>query len=66
MDTSWEETQARLVAIQHEYNLLCQAWKVTNNSERGQQLRELASACLAEVQAAIQHYGEEKERAVGE
>lgn len=66
MDILWEETQAKLVSIQQEYNLICQAWKVTNNSEREQQLRALASACLGEVQATIRDYGEEKERAVGE
>ena len=66
MDTSWKETQAKLVSIQQEYNLICQAWKATSNSEREQQLRDLASACLAEVQATVQHYGGTKERAVGE
>ena len=66
MDTSWAETQARLVSIQEEYNHICRAWKVTTDSERQQQLRALASACLAELQATVQGYGEEKERVVGE
>ena len=72
MNTSWQETQAKLVSIQHEYNLICWAWKVTSNSEREQQLRALASACLAEVQATIQQYqyrennGGNMERAVGQ
>ena len=72
MNTSWQETQAKLVSIQHEYNLICWAWKVTSNREREQQLRALASACLAEVQATIQQYqyrennGGNMERAVGQ
>jgi hypothetical protein len=66
MDTSWKEAQAKLVSIQEEYNLICRAWKATSNSEREQQLRDLASECLAEVQATIQDYSGEKERAVAE
>jgi len=66
MDPAWEETKAKLISIQHEYNLICRAWKATSNSQRGKQLHALASACLAEVQATIQDYGGEKERAVGE
>jgi hypothetical protein len=62
MNISWQETQAKLVSIQHEYNLICRAWKLTSNSQREQQLRALASACLAEVQATIQRYGGEHER----
>lgn len=65
MDPVWEETKAKLVSIQREYNLICRAWKATRNSKREEQLRSLASACLAEVQATIQDYGGEKERAVG-
>ena len=57
MDICWQETQAKLVAIQEEYNLICQAWRATTNSDREHQLRDLASACLAEVQATIQQYG---------
>jgi hypothetical protein len=56
MNTSWQETQAKLVSIQHEYNLICWAWKTTSNSEREQQLRALASACLADIKVTIQHY----------
>jgi hypothetical protein len=66
MDTSWKEIQAKLVSIQQEYNLICRAWKAASNSEREHQLRDLASACLAEVQATIQDYRGEKERAVAE
>ena len=66
MDQAWEQTKAKLVSIQDEYNLICRAWKATCNRQRGEQLRALASACLAEVQATIQDYGGEKERAVGE
>lgn len=57
MTTFWQETQAKLVAIQHEYNLICRAWRTTTNSERDQQFQALASACLAEIQATIQQYG---------
>jgi hypothetical protein len=66
MNRSWQETQAKLVAIQHEYNFICRALQVTSNRQREQQLRALASACLAEVQATIQDYGGEEECAVGE
>ena len=66
MDPAWEETKAKLVSIQQEYNLICRAWRATRNSQREEQLRALASACLAEVQATIRDYGGEQERAVGE
>ena len=58
MNASWQETQAKLVAIQQEYNLICRAWRATTNSQRDGQFRALASACLVEVQMMIQQYAE--------
>jgi hypothetical protein len=70
MNVTWEETQAKLVSIQHEYNLICRAWSLSTNSQREQQLQALASACLAEVQATVQQYSHnyagDRERAIGQ
>jgi len=53
MDQSWHETKLRLDSIRHEYRVIRQELKVTNDSQRAVRLLAWASACVADYQETV-------------
>jgi len=61
MDQSREETQLLLASLLQEYRTICQEVKATTDSDREQELRAWAAACIADYLATIQQHRASKQ-----
>jgi hypothetical protein len=65
MDPSWQQTKLRLDSIRHEYRVICQELKRTNESQRAIRLCAWASACIDDYLATMRQCRAANQRETG-